>query len=587
MSTSAFVSPLTLPQRSGLLPSPPLTIRHELPHITRLATRRVNAANVTTVASVRPTKSTSASTETITFDALKHLQNGSDVRGVASDLVESQPVNLTPAVVREIVASFARRVASQMGKSPESLRISLGRDSRISGPDLIEAAAEGALSEGLSVTSFGLATTPAMFMSTVLEGYEFDCACMLTASHLPPNRNGIKFFTNKGSANKADIKAILSDAADAYEARGSIIPPDPSAKSLISTLDFLPVYARHLADLIRKGCSHPESYKEPLRGFKVVVDAGNGAAGFFANEVLSNLGADVVGQFLEPDGMFPNHVPNPEDEKAMQMTIDTVKRENADIGIVFDTDVDRSGVVDNKGLAINRNRLIALLARIVLRQYPNSTIVTDSVTSNGLSRFIHQNGGHHFRYRKGYKNVIDKGIELDKKGIQTELSIETSGHGALKENYNLDDGAYLVVKILIEMVRLHLRGNKRGITGLLDGLSEPREEKEFRLGFIDETDYSNYGAAVVADFAKFASSVEGWTLESENHEGFRVSVDEGDGKAGWLLLRPSLHDPVLPMNVESEVTGGIKSILTVLVEQFFSQHSNVDITKLKDYLAQH
>lgn len=586
MSTFTFIQPLALPQRSVQLLPPPLTIRHEPPRVVRPLIRRVNAPTVTPLASASPTKSTSPSTETITHDALKHLQNGSDVRGVASDLVESQPVNLTPAVVREIVASFARRVAVQLGKSPDSLSISLGRDSRISGPDLLEAAAEGALSEGLSVTSFGLATTPAMFMSTVLEGYDFDCACMLTASHLPPNRNGIKFFTNAGSANKADIKAILSDAAKAYEARGFTIPSDDSAKSRISTFDFLPVYARHLADLIRKGCSHPDSYDQPLKGFKIVVDAGNGAAGFFANEVLANLGADVVGQFLEPDGMFPNHVPNPEDQKAMQMTIDTVKRENAAIGIVFDTDVDRSGVVDNKGLAINRNRLIALLAKIVLRQYPNSTIVTDSVTSNGLSRFIQQNGGHHFRYRKGYKNVIDKGIELDKKGTQTELSIETSGHGALKENYNLDDGAYLVVKILIEMVRLHLEGDERGITGLLDGLAEPREEKEFRLGFLDETDYSSYGAAVVSDFAKFANSVEGWTLESENYEGFRVSVDEGGGKAGWLLLRPSLHDPLLPMNVESEVTGGIKSILKVLVEQFFSQHSNVDISKLKDYLAQ-
>lgn len=585
MSTFAFVSPFALSHRSLLLPPPHVQNRRTLLPVALSSVRRVGTAHVTTVSSASPTKSTSASSETITHDALKHLQNGSDVRGVASDLIDSQPVNLTAAVVREIVASFVRRVASQLGKSPESLRISLGRDSRISGPDLLEAAAEGALSEGLSVTSFGLATTPAMFMSTVLDGYNFDCACMLTASHLPPNRNGIKFFTLSGSANKTDVKAILADAADAYQARGSIIPSDPSVKSRISTFDFLPVYARHLANLIRKGCAHPESYEEPLRGFKIVVDAGNGAAGFFANEVLANLGADVVGQFLEPDGMFPNHVPNPEDKKAMQMTIDTVKRHNADIGIVFDTDVDRSGVVDNNGLAINRNRLIALLARIVLRQYPNSTIVTDSVTSNGLSRFIRQNGGHHFRYRKGYKNVIDKGIELDKKGIQTELSIETSGHGALKENYNLDDGAYLVVKILIEMVRLHLQGDQRGITGLLDGLAEPREEIEFRLGFLDESDYSNYGAKVVADFAKFAGTVEGWTLESENHEGFRVRVDEGDGKEGWLLLRQSLHDPLLPMNVESEVDGGIKNIVKVLVEQFFSQYPNTDVSKLKEYVA--
>lgn len=588
MSLSAFVAPVALSHGSAST----LTVRgyrllNERSSFA-LAARRINTT-LTTVASAAPATppSSSATLDTLTREGLKHLQNGSDVRGVASDLNEAQPVTLTASAVREIIASFVRRVSAKLEKPAHTLRLSLGRDSRISGDELLLAAAEGASSEGVSVTTFNLATTPAMFMSTVLDGYSFDCACMLTASHLPPNRNGIKFFTSSGSANKADVKAILSDAADAYEARGCALPSDPSAvQSKMSTLDFLSVYADHLVNLIRQGCNHPDSYDEPLKGFKIVVDAGNGAAGFFATHVLSKLGANVVGQFLEPDGMFPNHVPNPEDEKAMQMTIDTLKRERADLGIVFDTDVDRSGVVDSEGLAINRNRLIALLARIILKEHPGSTIVTDSVTSNGLSRFIEHHGGKHFRYRKGYKNVIDKGIELDKKGIQTELSIETSGHGALKENYNLDDGAYLVVKILIEMVRLHLEGDKRGISGLLDGLAEPREEKEFRLGFHDESGYAEYGAGVVKKFAEFADTVDGWKVEKENYEGFRVSVDEGDGKAGWLLLRQSLHDPLLPLNVESEVSGGVKNIVDVLVNRFFAQHDNVNVSKLQEYLQQ-
>jgi phosphomannomutase len=143
---------------------------------------------------------------------------------------------------------------------------------------------------------------------------------------------------------------------------------------------------------------HPENPEKPLAGLHILVDAGNGAGGFFVPEVLQRLGADTTGsQFLEPDGMFPNHVPNPEDPAAMAATIDAVNKHGADLGIVFDTDVDRSGVVDRMGRAVNKNKLIALMAAITLRDAPESTIVTDSVTSSGLTKFIHSLGGKHFR----------------------------------------------------------------------------------------------------------------------------------------------------------------------------------------------
>lgn len=513
--------------------------------------------------------------------SILHLQNGSDIRGVASDLDPSQPVTLTPFLVCEIIRAFVLNIIDRTN-NPHP-RIALGRDSRISGPTLLQAAAQGARAAGAQlVADFQLATTPAMFMSTVLPGHQYDAACMLTASHLPPNRNGVKFFTRQGSANKADIRAVLERVAAHVEA-GDVVYADVEAP--VERVAFLDEYAAHLVRLIRDGCAHPERYERPLEGFKIVVDAGNGAAGFFADKVLGELGADVVGQFLEPDGMFPNHVPNPEDKKAMGMTIDTVKRVGADLGVVFDTDVDRSGVVDPDGLGINRNRLIALLARIVLREAPGSTIVTDSVTSNGLAKFIKTHGGEHFRYRKGYKNVIDKGIELNKKGVRTELAIETSGHGAMKENYMLDDGAYLAVKIIIEMVRLRLAGDERGIGGLLDGLETPVEEYEFRLKFIDQTGFQEYGKGVVAAFCEFAKGIDGWKVEDTNFEGFRVNVDEGEGKSGWLLLRPSLHDPLLALNIESEREGGIARIAHVLTSQFFPKFENVDVTKLAETAA--
>ena len=280
---------------------------------------------------------------------------------------------------------------------------------------------------------------------------------MLTASHLPWNRNGMKFFTRSGGLGKKDIAALVDAAAEAHKASSGVAPTAPAGAPPAQAADFLPVYASQLVALIRKGVAHPTHYDTPLAGFKIVVDAGNGSGGFFAAQVLAPLGADTRGsQFLDPDGNFPNHVPNPEEAEAMASAAAAVRAAGADLGVIFDTDVDRSAIIDRHGVAINRNRLIALLAAVVLRERPGATIVTDSVTSDGLASFIAALGGKHYRYRRGYKNVIDKGVELAAQGVDAPLMIETSGHGAMAENHYLDDGAYLAVKVLIEAGRRRL-----------------------------------------------------------------------------------------------------------------------------------
>lgn len=165
-----------------------------------------------------------------------------------------------------------------------------------------------------------------------------------------------------------------------------------------------------------------------------MVDAGNGVGGFYADQVLAPLGADVSGsQFLEPDGMFPNHIPNPENKGAIDAASKMVLDSSADLGLIFDTDVDRMGCIGATGQEINRNTLVALAAAIVLEDHPGTTVVTDSLTSDGLRTFIEQDlGGKQLRYRRGYKNVIDKSIELNKSGVDSALAIETSGHAALR-----------------------------------------------------------------------------------------------------------------------------------------------------------
>ncbi|MGI6113778.1 MAG: phosphomannomutase/phosphoglucomutase, partial [Mahellales bacterium] len=327
---------------------------------------------------------------------------------------------------------------------------------------------------------------------------------------------------------------------------------------------------------------HPQDKQKPLKDFKIIVDAGNGAGGFFVDKVLVPLGADVTGsQFLEPDGSFPNHIPNPEDKKAMDCIKDAVLKNHADLGIIFDADVDRAGAVDKNGREINKNRLIALMSAIVLEEAPGSIIVTDSITSSGLKLFIEDKlGGYHHRFKRGYKNVINEAIKLNNQGKVCNLAIETSGHGALKENYFLDDGAYLISKILIKMAKLKLQDNKT-IDSLLAGLAEPTESKEFRLNILTD-DFKEYGSQVISDLTDYAQDNPDWQIAPNNYEGIRVSFDKNNGD-GWFLLRMSLHDPLLPLNIESDSKGGVRLIANKLIP-FLSKYDKLDTTPLKEFL---
>ena len=495
----------------------------------------------------------------------KKLQNGSDIRGVAMEGVEGQSVNLTPEAVRSIASAFAAYLQAKLHKT--SLRVALGRDSRLTGETLLSAAAEGILALGADATDFGLASTPSMFMCTVAEGYGYDGSIMLTASHLPKNRNGMKFFTADGGLEKGDIAEILRLAQEGGFQTG--------ARGRLDRTDFLSVYAEGLVKIIRERV-HASDYAHPLAGFHIVVDAGNGAGGFYVDKVLVPLGADVSGsQFLEPDGNFPNHIPNPEDKTAMDALQACVERNHADLGIIFDTDVDRAGAVADTGLEINRNRLIALIAAVVLGEHPGTTIVTDSITSSGLSDFIREKGGVHHRFKRGYRNVINESIRLNGMGQDSQLAIETSGHGALKENYFLDDGAYLVTKLLIKMAQL--KKENHTLLSLIDTLAEPAESAEVRMNLAPDG-FADYGNGILKDLAAYAAERD-WQVAKENYEGMRISFPAGEGD-GWFLLRMSLHDPLMPLNIESNTPGGVKQIAEK-VYAFLQRYDRLDTAGLK------
>jgi len=484
-----------------------------------------------------------------------YLKSGTDVRGIASDL-GGKAIELTDSAVYDISAAFAVWCVNKFSKPANELCVALGHDSRITADRISEQVKSALTNAGVTVLDCGLASTPAMFMTTV--DLHTDAAIQITASHHPFDRNGLKFFIGTGGLEGSDIAEILTLASQGQECICE-------TQGKIEKSNYMKDYAARLRNMIIREVAKGD---KPLQNYHIVVDAGNGVGGFYANEVLAPLGADVTGsQFLEPDGMFPNHIPNPENKQAIESICEAVKKSNADFGVIFDTDVDRAGCVDGDGNEINRNRLIAIAAYIALGGKKGGTIVTDSVTSDGLKKYINEDlGGVHYRYRRGYKNVINKAIELCEQGIDCPLAIETSGHAALRENYFLDDGAYLATKIIIELAK------GTDIKQLLSTMEMPAEEEEHRFN-IKSTDFRAYGENVIASLEKFADEKADYVIADDNREGIRVSTPNG-----WFLLRLSVHDPVMPMNFESNEIGGI-AVMKQELKEFFENFSELEIPK--------
>ncbi len=475
---------------------------------------------------------------------LSSLQNGSDIRGVALAVPNGAPVNLTEDIANKIAIAFVYHIAQKTGKACESLKIGVGHDSRVTAPALKKAILAGVLAAGAQAFDCAMASTPAMFCATIYPETNFDGSVMITASHLPMERNGLKLFSRDGGFDKPDIKAVLQAA--------ETIAPAYSQKA-VREFDLIALYSNDLCEKIKRGVNAAD-YEHPLDGLHVVLDAGNGAGGFFAERVLRPLGASIDGsQFLEPDGTFPNHMPNPENKAAMASIRAATVQNNADLGIIFDTDVDRMSAVLPNGETVNRDAIIAMMAAVLAPDYPGATVVTDSVTSDRLTVFLEGTLGlKHHRFKRGYKNVINEAIRLNKAGVVCPLAIETSGHGALSENYFLDDGAYMAVKLLVAAARAKAQGKRLG--ALIEALSPAFEEKEVRIP-IAGADFAQTGRAALKAFEERAAQA-GYTVVPNSYEGVRLTFPEG-----WALLRMSLHDPLMPLNVEGNAAGDCQTLL--------------------------
>jgi len=452
------------------------------------------------------------------------LRSGSDIR--------SREDTLTDDICERIGYAFACMLSERLKTTPDKLAIAVGRDARPSGRRIKAALVRGITAADSDVIDSGACATPALFSQVVRPSSEHPAhgAVMVTGGDLPLSQNGFKFLTVNGGLKEADVALILRIAA-ACE-----VP-----ERLVARADLMEGYRAFLlkdaARLLK------DDALKPLLGLYVAIDDASLGGRFFA-KLMEDLGADIE---RVPDDRMAEEVP----------------KYGVDLGISFDEDSVRAWIYDAQGKSVDGNRLIALIAAILLEKQPGLTLITDSVTSTGLSAFIAEWGGVHYRFKRGYRNVIEEAIRLNAEDIDCPLAIETTGHAAFRDNAFLDDGIYLALRVACEALDCKREG--KTVFDPLSDLSEPVEAETLRLGILDEEDPAASSQEVVEIILSHTLDHPEWQMAPDSREGVRITFNlDGGVNNAWFQLRMSVHDPIMALNAESDVPGGVKRVLTAL-----------------------
>ena len=471
------------------------------------------------------------------------LRSGSEVRG--------PELLLTDARAERLGYAFATWLADKLDTTPDALTLAIGRDERPSGARIKAAVTRGITAADCDVLDCGQCASPALFTRVMPDGPDrADGAVMVTATAAQPGLNGLRFMTSKGGLHGADVEEILRRAGE------SEVP-----ERLVVKLD---ATERYYENLRREAARFLEDDAlKPLLGMRVIVDARCGVGAEFAR-FLEELGAETEGS-LAPDGAPA--FSSPDDPATLGALARAVAEYRADLGVAFTADGARAAFVDQDGRPIAQNRLIALVAAVLLDARPGLTFVTDSVTSSGLTAFIAEWGGVHSRFKRGYRNVIDEAVRLNAEGIDCPIAIETSGHAAFRENGFLDDGLYLATRLICEALNRKREG--QSLFALIDDLQEPVESAEIRLPILPFEDWEPEEEAqeIVEIILSHSLTHPEWQVAPDNREGVRITFNlDGGVNNAWFQLRMSVHDPVMALNAESAVPGGVKRILAALYD---------------------
>lgn len=427
-----------------------------------------------------------------------------DIRGIVGQ-------SLTP----EIVESIGRAIGSE-AQVRDQTKVVIGRDGRLSGPELSQALARGVMATGTDVIDIGVAPTPVVYFAT--HHLKTKSGVAVTGSHNPPNYNGLKMVLGGQTLAGEAIQALRQRIQSADFIAG---------KGILVEQEVIQAYIHRIKTDI-----------ELDRSLRIVVDCGNGVGGAVAPQLYQALGCEVTTLYCEVDGRFPNHHPDPSQPENLQELIATVQQEQADVGLAFDGDADRLGVITPRGEIVWPDRQMVLYARDVLSRQPGAEIIYDVKCSRNLPAAIEQAGGKATMWKTGHSFIKAK-----LKDSGAALAGEMSGHFFFKERwYGFDDGLYAGARLL-ELLAKDSRSPQEMFSALPDAINTP----ELRLEMEEGEHFALMHELI--DNANFADA------RVSQIDGLRVDFDDGFG-----LVRASNTTPILVLRFEGDDHAALERI---------------------------
>lgn len=463
-----------------------------------------------------------------------HIFRAYDIRGIAlgekTDLDEQAAYHIGLAA-----GTYLRRTYN-------TKHMAVGRDIRTTSEPLQTAYIKGILETGIAVTNIGLSPSPMIYFASCSEEFEFDAATNITASHNPKEYNGIKIVANNAHSICGDELQEIRHLTETenYD--------KPQTRGQLNTQDIWPIYKKELLTKIDTN---------KLKNLKIVIDAGNGVAGPFITDLLGPI-TNITPLFCDPDGSFPNHEANPEELHNMQDLIKKTLEKKADIGIGFDGDGDRIGIVDEQGTHYSADYLLLLLTKDLLQRHKKPQIVFDVKVSQAIINKMEELGAIPVMSKTGHSFIEQKMKDLD-----APLGGEVSGHMFFGENYYGFDDAFLAALKILEI----LADANKPFSTLFDDLPKTVITPEYKLHCPDDRKF-----AVVAELTKaFTDKYDCITID-----GVRVKFDA----LSWGAVRASNTSPNLTMRMEATNPEKMDEIKTIMLSEF-KKHPEIDLGNIK------
>lgn len=452
--------------------------------------------------------------------------------GVAVDPTIFRAYDIRGVIGKTLDAGVARQLGQSIGtvmREQGQREIVVGRDGRLSGPELAGALCKGLCDAGVDVIDLGAVPTPVVYFATF--HYNTGCGVAVTGSHNPPDYNGFKVVIGGQTLAEGAIKDLYRRIAEnALEHDGG---------GNLRQVDVLPDYLERIVSDV-----------QAERRLKVVVDCGNGIPGAIAPQVLAGIGCDIIPLYCDVDGNFPNHHPDPSEPRNLEDLILAVKQTGADLGIAFDGDGDRLGVVTKGGEIVFPDRVLMLFARDVLARQPGATVIYDVKCTAHLKGQILEAGGSPLMWRTGHSLIKAKMRETG-----AELAGEMSGHFFFKERwYGFDDGVYAGARLLeILAGDLDERTPDEIFATLPKGVATP----ELKIPMAEGAHY--------AFMEQFRAQANFGDATLTTIDGIRA-----DWADGWGLVRPSNTTPVLVLRFDADNEAALKRIEQAFREQLLA-----------------